>query len=375
MSRVRLQTWAEVGSRVALARERAGFTQQQLADRLRLHRSAVTRIELGQRQLDALELAQIADGLGRSVEWFLTEPPAAIASHRGDHSNDAEVQRLEDELERAGRDVELLLELGDLSLTSARLPGGVGSLEEAEVGAQEARVLLAAGPGPLLDLQSVVEGVGMVAFSYDLGPSVIDGGYVRVSDVGVALVNGSADSGRRRFTLAHELGHHLLADEYTPDLGLGSTSSDREKLVNAFAIHLLLPRDAVTARWQHLKSDDDDVRRRLIVIAAEYRVSWTAAIAQAVTLRLITRDEFGLLEARRPTQADYFEIGLRFASELEPVALPPAYSKAAIHAYRRGVISADRVVEFLRGTVQVDDLPRPHELPIEALAAEFLELT
>jgi Zn-dependent peptidase ImmA (M78 family) len=61
-------------------------------------------------------------------------------------------------------------------------------------------------------LQLIVERLGLLAFSFDLGPSVIDGGYIRSGEIGVALVNGTADPGRRRFNLAHELGHHLVAD-------------------------------------------------------------------------------------------------------------------------------------------------------------------
>lgn len=374
MTRARLESWAEVGSRVALARERAGFTQQFLADRLGVHRSAVTRVELGQRQLDALELAQIADALGRPVEWFLTEPPAALASRRGGLASDADVQGLDDELERTGRDVELLVELNDLALPAALLPSGVTTVDEAEAGAAEARVLLDRGEGPLADLQSAVEALGLLAFSFDLGPSVIDGGYLRVDEVGVALVNGTADAGRRRFTLAHELGQHLLADEYTADFGLGSARSDREALLDAFAVHFLMPAPSVRARFQELSSEYRDARRRFVVLAAEYRVSWSAVIGHAANLELISRDDFRLLEARRPSPADYFEMGVRFEEELHPIALPVSYSQAAVRAYRRGVISADRAVELLRGTVTVEDLPRPHETPIEALAPDFDEI-
>src|SRR5262249_12711792 len=182
MTRTRLATWAEVGAKVATARERAGLTQRQLGDRLGLHRSAITRVELGQRQLDALELAQLAEVLGRSVEWFLTEAPAVIASHREGLSADADVQRLEDELERTARDVELLSEVNALSIQSVALPSGVTTLEEAEAGATQARTLLARGKGPLTDLQIAVERVGLLAFSLDLGPGVIDGGYVRINN-------------------------------------------------------------------------------------------------------------------------------------------------------------------------------------------------
>lgn len=374
MDRARLETWADVGARVATARESAGFTQRELGDRLGVSRSAITRIELGQRQLDALELARLADALGRSVEWFLTEPPDTIASHRIGVSADEDVQRLEDELERTSRDVELLIEVNALSAPAARIQSGVTTLSEAEEGAAEARSLLGEGDGPLTDLQFVVERLGLLAFSFDLGPSVIDGGYVRLDEIGVALVNGTADAGRRRFNLAHELGHHLLADEYTADFGLSATQADREALINAFAIHFLMPRAAARRRWEELSAQWEDPRSRLIVLAAEYRVSWSAVISHAVTLELISHSDHGLLASRRPTRADYFETGVRFREELQPIALAPAYGQAAVRAFRRGVISADRAVELLRRTVTVDDLPRPHEMPIEALVPEFENL-
>ena len=374
MSNVRLASWTEVGGRVASARQQAGFTQRELGERLGLHRSAVARIELGQRQMDALELARLADTLGRSVEWFLTQPPAVIASHRDGLSADHSVQQLEDELERVSRDIELLAEVKALSVSAEALQSGVTTLAEAEAGAREARSLLACLDGPITDLQTAVERLGLLAFSLDLGPSVIDGGYIRVADIGVALINGTADPGRRRFNLAHELGHHLLADEYTADFGLGTARSDREALINAFAAHFLMPRASVGSRWAQLSTQWDDPRTRLIVLAAEYRVSWSALISHAATLGLISHPQLELLQVRRPTPADYLEVGIRFEEELKPIALAPAYAQAAVRAYRRGVISADRAVELLRQTVTVEDLPRPHETPIVALAPEFEDI-
>lgn len=359
---------------MSAARERAGFTQRELAERLGLSRTAVTRVELGQRQLDALELAQLAETLGRPVEWFLTTPSDDLASHRAGLAMGRDVERLEDELDRTGRDVELLADVNALSIPAAPPQPGIDTVAEAEQHAAAARTLLDRSDGPLTDLQAAVERLGLLAFSFNLGPSVIDGGYVRVGPIGVAVVNGTVDGGRRRFNLAHELGHHLLADEYTADVGLATARDERESLLNAFAIHLLMPRASVRRRWEELTRGWDDPRTRLVVLAAEYRVSWTAVISHAVTLELISHQDRSLLETRRPTRADYFETGVRFEEELLPPALPPAYSQAAVRAYRRGLISADRTVELLRRTVGRDDLPRPHEIPMEALATEFHEL-
>src|SRR5260370_4156155 len=135
-----------------------------------------------------------------------------------------------------------------------------------------------------------------------------------------------------------------------------------------------MPRTSVRRRWEELSGEWEDPRTRLVILAAEYRVSWSAAISHAMNLELISHGDRSLLEVRRPTPADYFETGIRFEEELQPIALAPAYSQAAVRAFRRGVISADRAIELLRRTVAVDDLPRPYDLPIEALAPEFDDL-
>lgn len=225
--------------------------------------------------------------------------------------------------------------------------------------------------GPLLHLQTVVEGLGLLSFAFDLGSDVIDGGYVRVNDIGVALINGAMDAGRRRFNLAHEFGHHLLADEYTVDFGVGSTREEREALINAFAIHFLLPRGSVTTRWDELASDWEDHRMRLVVLAAEYRVSWSAMVSHAVTLGLIDHGEHDVLRARRPVTGDYIETGISLVEELAPLAMPPLYAQAVVRAYRRSLISATRAVELLYKTVTREDLPQPSEAPIASLTREF----
>jgi Zn-dependent peptidase ImmA (M78 family)/DNA-binding XRE family transcriptional regulator len=370
---VRLTSWADVGARVALARDQAGFSQRELAERLNLSRSAVTRIELGQRQLDALELATLAETLGRSVEWFVTAVPAVIASHRSHLSAGQDARRLEDELERISRDVQLLVEIHALTAVTTGAPSGVTSVAEAEARAGEIREVMGRPEGPLHDLQRLVEVLGLFAFSLELGSTTIDGGYVRVGEVGIAVVNGSVGAGRRRFNLAHELGHHILADEYTAEFGIGMTKAEREALINAFAVHLLLPRLVVRRRWDEL-AGEWQARERLIVLAAEFRVSWTAMISHAATLGLISKDERDLLETRRPVAGDYIETGVRIDEEMRPVALAPGFSQAAVRAYRRGLISGDRAVELLRRTVTVDELPKPFDTPIDALVCEFEDL-
>lgn len=378
-----IRTWGEIGAQVTRARTSAGFTQQQLADRIELSRDAVGRIERGERQLDVLELSRLATATGRSVEWFVARPPERIASHRGARSDNEHVARLEDELEQLARDVELLREidvLRDPDIQVGKAPVQVDSYETAEEAAREVRARLGDPSGPLGDLSGAGTRLGLLAFSMDIDvdPGLADAAYVRVDDAwGVAVVNGTpsdghgTNSGRRRFNLAHELGHHVLADEYTADFAVGGDREVREQLINAFTIHLLMPRQGVVDAWQRHRAADLDDRAALVAVAAEYGVSWSAACAQANRFGLIEDRDYDVMRDRRPTRPEYLELGVKPRNDLVAPHLPTLFSQAVLRAFRGNKITGSRAVELLRGTIDADELPEPHGIPMDALRSDF----
>src|ERR1700693_5906305 len=65
----------ELGQRLRASRERMGMSQQEVADRLKLPRTAISLIESGQRQVSTIELTQMATLFRRSVSELL-EPTA-----------------------------------------------------------------------------------------------------------------------------------------------------------------------------------------------------------------------------------------------------------------------------------------------------------
>ena len=52
------------GARVRLLREKAGFTQEELANRSRLHRNYIGGIERGERNPALINIAKLAEALG-----------------------------------------------------------------------------------------------------------------------------------------------------------------------------------------------------------------------------------------------------------------------------------------------------------------------
>lgn len=356
----------EVGPRIALAREDLALTQAELARELGLDRTAIAKIESGKRKVSATELVRLAAVLDRPIDWFVLESPPAVVSRREDPVAGGRSRLLDRRIERLARDVEFLESDGVLPPVAEHRLEMSATVADAEGAAVRARSWMGAPPGPLVDLQRHCEMVGLLAFSLDLGEEGRDGAYVAVDNWGVALVNGAVDPGRRRFNLAHELGHHLFADAYAPEVTI-SPGSEAERIINAFAVHLLLPRPGVTETWGAF----DDPRSGAVAVAVRFRVSWTAVCSQLKSLGLIDDVRRADLAADPPTGADFIELGERWVSELDPPAVPPEYGRRVLAAYRGGRLTPERTTELLWGTVRTEELPERHAVPLAGLRREL----
>lgn len=75
-------SWELVGERLRAAREYLNFSQQHVADRTGIPRTAISDIERGARKVDSLELRKLARFYRRPISYFLDEDAeAAIADH------------------------------------------------------------------------------------------------------------------------------------------------------------------------------------------------------------------------------------------------------------------------------------------------------
>jgi transcriptional regulator with XRE-family HTH domain len=54
-----------------VARRWGGLTQVQVAERLGVRQTVVSKMELGERRIDPIELERFAEVYGREVGWFL----------------------------------------------------------------------------------------------------------------------------------------------------------------------------------------------------------------------------------------------------------------------------------------------------------------
>lgn len=357
----------DLGIRIAEARELAGMTQAELAAVSDLGRTVITKIEAGTRKLGAVELVRLADALRRPVDWFFVESPPAVVSRRSDPNIRGLSALLDARVDWIARDITYLHQLDELPKYERLVLAPPESLDGAAAAAEELRRHLGLAAGPLHHLQALAEHLGLFAFSLDLGADGGDAAYVAVEDAGVAVINGRMDPGRRRFNLAHELGHHVFQDAYAPEIGL-SPQDDTERLINAFAIHLLLPLGDARSLVEEFSPD---VRLAAVAAGVRFRLSWTAVCAQVRNAGLVDAGAHEDLVARPPSRVDFIELGERWQPELEAPAVPPKYGRRVLSAYRRRKLTAERAAELLWDTLTAAELPDQVELSAEAYRRDF----
>ncbi|QEC47554.1 ImmA/IrrE family metallo-endopeptidase [Baekduia soli] len=218
--------------------------------------------------------------------------------------------------------------------------------------AREARRALGLDPvGPLPCLLSAVEqaaGLPVVVARLAAG---VAGACHRDGDRALLWVNGLEFLPRRRFTLAHELGHAWCRHDGTLAVDTmatlnGGTTSPHEIQANAFAAEFLLPRAAM----EELVVDGEPGLDEVVVIAAGFGVS-----ALVVLYRL---KQLGLAGARRieALQAEIAE-GLHTDAFARLRLTGPADRLAAIATlpYLSPALAGTHLEAALRGEAAADD--------------------
>ncbi|GAB3907418.1 hypothetical protein GCM10029964_105610 [Kibdelosporangium lantanae] len=354
-----------LGKRVAEARGRAGLTQAELAAAAEMDRSVLAKIETGQRRVTALELSKLATAMDSRVAWILEDPPPSIVSHRNTQEPGTPSPAIDRMIERIARNTEFVAEIDDrfVLVDPPRQYEMPTSNAEAEKLAVVARSELDIPPdGPCKRLADKVVTLGLLPFSLDLGVDTADAATVLLRPGGIAVINGANKVGRRRLALAHELGHYLVADEYTVDWRVAENqdSERRENLFDRFARAFLLPEVSLRADWEKFTLADD-VRTAAVRIASCYHVDMSTLARRLVELGIATNSDAATIRSVRTTRADIVDFDLVVSDELEPPVLPREYERAVLRQYRSELLSAARAVDLLLNTWTEEALP---ELPM-----------
>jgi Zn-dependent peptidase ImmA (M78 family) len=272
-------------------------------------------------------------------------------------------------LESWMRELRQLMEQGTLEARPVlTYPTTVSDGQGARAAAGWLRNELQLGLAPIESMLELCERAGQFVLVTELdgdGASALDG------DLGAAVVSLKGDPGRRRATAAHELGHLVLGDEYSSDLGVHASRASREATIDTFAAELLLPSSLFAGDGA---SKEPASRERLLEIAARYRTSWSLTVKQAEAAgagpvpKAWTRSN--------PKKAEFLEaLGWAPQPDLESVRVSPSVASAVMHAWRRGLITRRRAVELMHGQIQDSDLPSDAEADLEPATGARLPCT
>lgn len=356
----------ELGIRIRNARERAGLKQGELGHQVGLDRTAVNKLESGVRKVTALELSDIARALGVRMSSFFAEPMPALVSHRSSQGLDTSESRIDYLLANLATDVEFVASLipdlttADDGISPISIPTGrPDSMSDAEALAVKTRALLGLDDSePANDLVARAADLGLLVFSADLGVDTADAGTILLHQGGVSLVNSHNKVGRRRLAAAHELGHYVIADEYTIDWRVGGQAGDIESLLDRFARALLLPETGVRTRWTEW-NEKHALRDLAVLLGSGFRVDMATLARRLQELGLIDSEQAATVRTVTTTQADIVEHGLAIPTDLEGTSLPARFQKAVLRALREDRISRERALDLLQDTFSDSDLPEP----------------
>lgn len=234
---------AEVGQRIRAIREALGWTQGELAARLQRTQTAVSYWESGRRSLSLDDLVDVARALGVANSELLPDGPQRqpVPALLRAVADNVDRSLLADQLEQ------FALRAQDLPQPPVRWRIPPASPRDTA----DALLETAGIASPPVPVEDLIRDCGVRVLAWDFQD--IDGLVLELDTGAVIWVNREQARTRQRFTLAHELGHHLLrhADTFHLDLGGdlapnatgGHPNYDwrAERAANEFAASLLMP--------------------------------------------------------------------------------------------------------------------------------------
>lgn len=244
--------YKRIGRRIRGAREILKLSQEGLGRLVGYSPTAISYFESGLRKVKIEDLQKIAQVLGKPIDFFLQQEPedeiVAILWRAQQELPPTACRQMEEflnYLETEGVQSRLTMEL------SGFRPYAAAHQLIKTQGVQE----------PPVSVKEVAHGVGIPVMGWQFGDEV--SAVLVSSQRFIAMgVNESHPESRRRFSIAHELGHAVLGHaerlyiefaslELLPEKGPQHERDEHE--ANWFAADLLMPKTWVEEDWQRFK--------------------------------------------------------------------------------------------------------------------------
>ena len=346
-----------ISKRLKAARERAGLTQAEFAERLGFRdRQTLAAIEAGSRKLSAEELLRALKVLGVELD-YLTDPFRLIGEGRFSWRThrDAEAGLLDAFEDKAGRWIALYRQLGDaraappsplqprLALTEK------STFEDARAAAEALGREWDLGDIPAQHLeQRLRERFGALVLYVD-APPAISGAACQLPGLNAILINRKEPEGRRHYDLAHETFHLLTWEQMPPEhregeIPRGGKGKRVEQLADNFASALLMPERTLLPRWE--SRGRRDIHNWLNETASALLVTSLALKWRLVQLEWLGRADLMQIDDARLTAS-----GRPKRDQPVPLLFSGEFVERLHAGLCRGDISVRRAAELLGLTI------------------------
>lgn len=346
-----------IGTRIKIARKKAGYSLRGLAEALggKVTAQAIGKYERGEMTPSSDVLLALSKALGVTIAYLMDSQGIELTSVdfrtfvRTTAKDRARVETEVIEWIERYLQIEEILELDGTHWEKPFEPlEAIYSIEEAEDLANRSRNKWQLGSVPIPNMTELLEEKGLKVLIVDL-PEKVSGFTCLVkrrgdlADLPVIVINKKCSLERRRLTLAHELFHRII----NPQL----SKKEEEKAANRFAGAFLMPRS-------HLEKEVGKHRhslgyRELISLKRIYRVSGAALLVRLRDIYIISNSVLTYM-----FQSVARSWRTQESEELEPeekrgeYEQPRRFERLCYRALAEGFISLAKAAELLRCPIE-----------------------
>ena len=275
-------------SQLTLAREYRGLTQTELSKAVQgLSQSNLSKFEKGLGGLSDELLERIFETLNFPKEFFAKKIniDLAIANYRKKSSiSKTLLQDFETSCKFIGYLIDEMadsVDYPDFSLVTLDLEEGYTPEEVAIFTRKNFRIT---PDEPIHDIFKVIENKGIIIYELNTDEKFDGISFFTPKGFAVIVVNKRFTNDRKRFTLAHELGHLIMHTAFpVPNI------RDKEQEANDFASEFLMPKNAIIKSLGNLKVS------ALSALKNYWLTSKASIVKRAQSLGAINKDRYQFL--------------------------------------------------------------------------------
>lgn len=330
-----------IGARLKQARLLAGMTQRELAAALgnagfKITAAAISKYEK-EKSFPSAPFMLAACGALAVSPSYLTHQPRRDVEWTAFRRQSRFGKKMQETVKAYAADIaELQVELHSLlypdSPPDIPRPAIAKDDDDAETIAAQLRTVWDVGNRPLDNLVQTAEGHGVIVIGWDDESGKFDGLSGWCGQYPVAVINSNRCADRKRFNLAHEIGHLVMDTSHA--------NIDDEGLAHRFAAALLVPAE-------HAFGELGKERRHLdwgelMMLKRKYGLSMAAWIRRARDLKIISQRHYEDLNIERSSLGWRMREPVEYLGDEEPLQLKQMIQRVVAE----GLVSPDRMTRI-----------------------------